>query len=382
MKRSATFAARVHPTHAMTPLRIAIIVPVAHTANEDWTTYAHRYIPLLHAKHLAAAGHEVHLFFDGPARLLHGNFTLHVSPSRIPPLHGVVRGPHLIAAAARIAPDVVHLHNVLAAENIAAATLLRCPVFAEFHGGAPSSFLPRRALLRWASARLAGLFTPAREHLEPLFAAQALSRSLPTHQSPETSSRFHTPATHPASPNLRVLTVARCESPKDPRATIATFAILARTQNTSFTWACPGGQELAALRSQIDALPNLDFGPRALTAMPEAYAAADVTVITSEREIGATVVSESLSQGTPVAAFELPAIRALGAGTDAVRIVPNRDPEALARAARELAAVPGIRERARRHYEEKLSFESIARDRARVYQTAVTAWCRGSGRRS
>jgi glycosyltransferase involved in cell wall biosynthesis len=358
-------------------LRIAIIVPVAYTPREDWNVYAHRYIPLLHAEHLANEGHEVHLYFDGPDRAAdrtaHGRFTLHVVSSIFPAFHGVVRSPHLVRAAAAVKPDVVHVHNLLAAENIAAAVLLDRPVFAEFHGGAPSRFGARRSLLRWASSRLAGVFAPALEHLTPLLEAGALTPSITCHVSPETSSRFHVAAPRVLERGLRFFTVARCEPPKDPRATVAVFRALSRVPEAAFIWACPGGQELESVRNEIEPSlsARLDFGPRSLAEMPQLYANADVTVITSEREIGATVVSESLSQGTPVAAFDLPAIRALGAGCEAVRLVTGRNVEALASVALELARANGIREKARSHYEQKLSFSAIARDRARIYQRAV-----------
>lgn len=376
-------------------LRIAIVVPVAHRPGEEerWSTLAHRSIPLLHAQHLADRGHEVHLFFDGPPRVglppadvldaLVGprtgpRFTVHVVSSRVRIPGVVVKTPHLVGAAGAVRPDVLHLHHLLAAENVAAATLLACPVFAEFHGGAPSRYTPRRALLRWASARLAGMFFAAPEHASPLLEARTIDASTPRLTSPEASSRFFEQAPRPSHPvgGPRFLVVGRCEAPKDPVATLATFrAIARRAPNACFTWASPGGAETRAIEAELQEDRSLsgrvDFGPRAREEMPAVYAAADVTLITSRAEIGATVVSESLSQGTPVAAFELPTIRALGEGTAAVRTVQGRDPEQLASAA--LALVPGaaLRRSARTHFVERLSFAAIARDRSRIYEQAA-----------
>lgn len=376
-------------------LRIAIVVPVAYEPGEEtrWSTLAHRYIPLLHAQHLAERGHEVHVFFDGPERVVRPapsvlddfasacvepRFTIHVLSSRVPAFGGVVRSTHLVRAAGAVRPDVLHLHNLFAAENVAAAVLLPCPVFAEFHGGQASRFALRRALLRWASARLAAAFFAAPEHAEPALAAGALSRSTIRLTSPEATSRFDEQRLHPPAPpgSPHFLVVGRCERPKDPQATLATFRALARRlPGAQLTWASPGGAETAAVKAEIAADPTLalrvTFGRRSLADMPATYAAADVTLITSEAEIGATVVSESLSQGTPVAAFDLPAIRALGKGTTAVRLVGERHPERLAETALELAGRPELREDARAHFEARLSFSAIARDRSRAYEEAA-----------
>ena len=54
------------------------------------------------------------------------------------------------------------------------------------------------------------------------------------------------------------LVVARCEAPKDPRATIATFrAIARRSRQAEFEWASPSGAETEAVRDEIarDPLP-------------------------------------------------------------------------------------------------------------------------------
>ena len=120
---------------------------------------------------------------------------------------------------------------------------------------------------------------------------------------------------------------------------------------------------------------RVEFGPRSFEEMPGLYASADVTLITSEREIGGTVLSESLSQGTPVAAFDLPTFRALAAGSDAVRLVTPRSPAALMRAACALfenADPAAQRRRARTHFERHLSFAAIATNRAKIYEETRT----------
>ena len=185
-------------------LRIALIVPVPHVPGETepWDSYAYRYIPLLHGLHLAEQGHDVHAFFDGPHHTgplfsVAGHspkegarVTLHVRPSVVPAWRESLRDPHLVRAAAVLEPDVVHVHHILAAEHVAAAVRLKCPVFAEFHGGQPSRSWVRRSLLRWASGRLAGAFFSAPEHAAALEDRRALASSTRILVSPEAPSRL------------------------------------------------------------------------------------------------------------------------------------------------------------------------------------------------
>ncbi|MEQ8278087.1 MAG: glycosyltransferase [Deltaproteobacteria bacterium] len=350
-------------------MRIAIVVPVAYVEGESWDELAHRYIPMHHARHLAALGHEVHLFADGPPRVFaHDGFTVHVLHAPFPAVGGVVRSPHLIRAADAIHPDVIHLHHLLAAENVAAAVRTGRRVFAEYHGGEAPRWRWRRALARWASARLAGAFFANPTIAERLRRDGALAPDTPVHISPETTSRYLKLEPHEAG-GLRVLVVGRCEAPKDPDATLATFrAILARAPDAQLVWASASGADTDRIRAAMSPAVNasLTFGPVPVSKMPATFASADVTICTSAREIGGTVLSESLSQGTPFAAFHLPTFEALAPRCEAVALLPSRDPEALAERALALAAAD-VREEARRHFEDVLSWAAIARARTAIY---------------
>ncbi len=350
-------------------MRIAIVVPVAYVEGESWDTLAHRYIPLLHARHLAALGHEVHLFADGPPRqFARDGFSVHVLDAPFPAVGGVVRSPHLIRAADLIHPDVIHLHHVLAAENLAAAVRTGRRVFAEYHGGEAPRWRWRRRLVRWGSARLAGAFFPNPAIAERLRCDGALAARTPVHISPETTSRYVELVPHEGG-GLRVLVVGRCEAPKDPDATLATFrAILARRPDAKLVWASASGADTERIRAAMSPAVRaaLTFGPVPVARMPATFASADVTICTSAREIGGTVLSESLSQGTPFAAFHLPTFEALAPRCEAVALLPARDPEALADRALALAAAD-VREAARRHFDEVLSWAAIARTRCAIY---------------
>lgn len=362
-------------------MRIAVVVAVPHLPGEEgrWAELTHRDVPLRHASHLAALGHEVHVFFDGPPRVVgEAGFTVHVEAGPLPALGAVLWSPHLVHAARAVRPDVLHLHHLLAVENVAAAVRgLVCPVFAEFHGGTPPRRWARRRLLAWASRRLAGVFTAAPEHLAPLDAAGALARSAPRHVSPEISSRFAGPvARPPRRGGPRILVVGRCEAPKDPFATLAVLRhAVALRPDVEVVWATPGGADTAAVQAVLRDDPALAgrvrFGPVAPAAMAEVYASADVTLVTSEREIGGTVLLESLGQGTPVAAFALPVFASLGGRCEAVVQVDGRDPEALARAAVALAEQDELRSVAQAYFDAELSYAAVARARAALYRAAL-----------
>lgn len=363
------------------PYRLVIIVPVPHIpeAEARRDTLSHRFVPMSHARAQVALGHEVHVLFDGPVESsVDDGVRVHASPSPIPPFRGTLRSPHLVRRAAALRPDVIHVHHILAVENVAAATWLGRPVFAEFHGGAAPRSRLRRGVLRRASRRLAGSFFAAREHYARLRDAGALRPTLPMAVSPEISSRYPRVESKvirsPSAP--RFLVVGRIEPPKQPWETLAVFEwILRLAPGARFTWATPGGRELVGIQQALARRSRLaervDLGRRSLGEMPHAYADADVVVATSRAEIGGTVMTEALCQGTPVAAFDLPTFRALRGDCGAVRLEPSRRPEALARLAVDLAAQPDLRPLARARFDAALSYEAIARVRSAAYRAAL-----------
>ncbi len=357
-------------------LRIAMVVPVPFMQGEraQWSQLAHRYIPLAHARAQAEAGHEVHLFFDGPKARLDGadGVTVHVQAGILPTRQGSLTSIHLVKAALRLKPDVLHLHHLMNLENLGAASRFSGRVFAEYHGGSPSRWWVRRRLARLASQGLSGAFFPSVAHHRRLVAAGSWHRQTPCHISPETTSRFDALCPHPEAPGLRALVVARCEAPKDPWATLATIrCLLERAPQAEVRWACPGGHQLGAIQAVLGREPRLAARVRleavSLEDMAQWFAWADVAFSTSEREVGATVLSEALSQGTPFVAFELSTYAALGQGCAAVQLIPARDPARLAAAIISTAGQPQLRFEARQHFQNRLSYAAIAAQRATIY---------------
>jgi teichuronic acid biosynthesis glycosyltransferase TuaC len=110
-------------------------------------------------------------------------------------------------------------------------------------------------------------------------------------------------------------------------------------------------------------------------AMPQqelsnAYAAADVLVLTSTREGWPNVVLESLACGTPVVAMDVGAVREILTDVRVGRIVERRDSALTAAAVSELMALAPARELVRRHAA-LFDWTSISRGQLQLFRRVV-----------
>jgi glycosyltransferase involved in cell wall biosynthesis len=85
--------------------------------------------------------------------------------------------------------------------------------------------------------------------------------------------------------------------------------------------------------------------------MPKVYGAADVLVLASEREGLANVLLEAIACGTPVVATDVSGNPEVVTGRAAGILIPQRTPEAIAEAVRNLLADPSGRAATRAHAE-------------------------------
>ncbi|MCK6548622.1 glycosyltransferase, partial [Myxococcota bacterium] len=293
--------------------------------------------------------------------------------------------PHLALAAARLGADVVHLFHVLSVKTLAPLALVPARLFAEYNGGAVPPRSPRRLVLRAASSRLSALFVTARVQARPFVETGAVRADLPIVTVPEVSSILSD-----GTPDLRdrsraalgidaatklVLSVGRLDADKDHFTTLAALERVATSHpRVRFVLAAQSGElrdafeahvaRTAALRDRVElrwAAPQ----PR----LPELYAAADVFVHASRREISGYAFIEALQFGLPIVASDIPAFRAMGA--DVPRFAPPGDVDAFTRAL--VAALddgPAARARSRRRFEAALSFDAIARRKLAAYRGA------------
>ncbi|MCW5662456.1 MAG: glycosyltransferase [Piscinibacter sp.] len=112
----------------------------------------------------------------------------------------------------------------------------------------------------------------------------------------------------------------------------------------------PLRSELAAQVARRGVAGRVDFRP----VMPQRelsrlYAAADVLLLTSEREGWPNVVLEAMACGTPVVAFDVGAVREMVTGDAVGRVVVPRETGALTRAIAGMLATPVSREAIRAH---------------------------------
>jgi glycosyltransferase involved in cell wall biosynthesis len=152
-------------------------------------------------------------------------------------------------------------------------------------------------------------------------------------------------ARHAPAASLLFLNVKRLHPLADHATLLEAFAIVRANRNDVRLWIAGEGETRDALEQQARRL-GLGDSVRLLGLMPnqqvaELQAAADLFVLSSTLEATPTVALEALASGTPVVSTDNPGGLELGAlfGAD-VRIVPRRDPQALAATLLAFAAAP------------------------------------------
>ncbi|MBV8853402.1 MAG: glycosyltransferase, partial [Sinobacteraceae bacterium] len=126
----------------------------------------------------------------GTAHLEHNGVNYHFLPCGEPQRDPGQRA-HLAALLTRLAPDVLHVQGLgfPAAVSTVAALLPRVPIVLQDHADRPPP-LWRRAALRQATRRIAGVAFCARELARPFLQARLLGPYVRIYEIPESSSRF------------------------------------------------------------------------------------------------------------------------------------------------------------------------------------------------
>ncbi len=344
-------------------MRVALVVPVARARGADTAAQLERMWPCVeHARALARQGADVTLFVDGPR-------------SGIEPLGDgarvrtvglfAARVERLVLTAAATRPDILHLFHLRATPALLAACTVGRTVAAEYNGGPP--WRRGSALIRTATRRLAVAFFTAPEIAAPF---EEAGLAAPVATLPEVSSRRTSADRERArlrlgyeGEGLRLLVVGRRTREKGAACVIEAFAEITReVPDARLTWASWGG-EVGDVSDPRIVVERVDDPQR----MADLYAASDVMIHASHREICGTAFMEALQSGCPIAASDIPAFRA-NAIEGAVTLCPVDDAAAFARAALDLAARADARRRAREGFEAELSFDAIARRRLAVFE--------------
>lgn len=343
-------------------MRIVLIVPAP--PDLGW---AQSHAPTLaQARALCEAGAErVDLVIAGQRRELHqlGPIKVHLEPV----LPGPLSRLGFVARAVSLRPEVVHLYHWLDLRTLVGLAATPLKIHAEYNGGGVPS--GRRAqVARWVSRRLSTLWVTARDQGEAFARAGVLSRRTWIQTAPETSSVLPVLARCPGV-GPRVLVVARAAPDKRPEVALRAFErIRAVHPSASLTWAALSqGPRHSWLVDSVRALGGelwMGLGPEQ---MAERYARADLLLHPSAREVCGYAFVEGMQAGLRIAAADIPPFRAL-AGRDGAALAPVGDDRALAEAALRLWADPEAGERARRRYEEALTFQAIARRKLAGYR--------------
>ncbi len=356
---------------------------------DAWPTLA------LVAGAVRAAGAEVTVLHAGHADevLERAGVSYHfVAEPRVARLPGSRGGAgvlpiRLARRAAALRPDVVHLNGLEFPLHVRAlaAALPNVPILLQDHAGRPP--VRRRRLHRWGLAPAAGAAFTAAEQARPFVDAGILRRDLAIHEVPESTTTFAPGdvAAARAATGLfgdpALLWVGRLDANKDPLTILDAVALARRALPGLRLWCCFGDASLmdevrarlardALLALCVHLLGRVDHARIELLGR-----AADFLVLGSHHESTGYAVIEALACGATPVVTDIPAFRALTGDGRVGALLPPGDPQAFARALVPLAYASRakLRQRARRHFELRLSPAALGARLTDVYEEMARA---------
>ena len=298
-------------------------------------------------------------------------------------------GPARIAvAAARLEPDVIHLHGLAFPHHLLAlrAALPGTPLLVQDHANAlPRSW--RRGLWRRALDRADGFAFTTTEQAEPFVHGGVLRATMPVFAVPESSSLFRPGDARSARATLGidgdpvVVWIGRLDPNKDPITALRGFALATRALPGARLWMCYGDATLLAeVRATIARQPALRDRVRLLGRLPHErievlLRAADLFIAASHRESSGYALIEALACGTTPVVSDIPSFRALLAGGRVGALFPIGDTAAMARhlIAYACADRESARASARDHFDRSLSADVLGPNLVNAYRALVAA---------
>jgi glycosyltransferase involved in cell wall biosynthesis len=294
------------------------------------------------------------------------------------------RGLHrLFGAVAAHRPEVIHVHGMVFPVQTArlGRRLPDVPIVVQDHG----SRVPvgaRRLLYRWGFTRIDAVAFTAREQAQPFLAARVLPTGIPVFEVLESSSRF-TPGDLSAARTATglygdpcLLWVGRLDANKDPLMVLEAFRRAIPQLPDPHLWCCyteapllPWVQQRLArdddLRRRVHLLGAVSHKRVELLSR-----AADFFLSGSHAEGSGYAVLEALACGTTPLVTDIPSFRRITGQGKAGALSPPGDSVAMARAIidwsrRDRAR---LRETARTHFEQALSFGVVAAELRAAYE--------------
>lgn len=302
------------------------------------------------------------------------------------PRHQVRLDP-LFARAQEVGADVFHVHGLVFPLQTRRLTgrFPHVPVLVQDHASRPPAGV-RRAVHRWGFARIAGAAFTARDQAAPFFETRVFRTDLPVFEVVEGSSDF-TPGDQGEARRATgvsgepcLVWVGHLNSNKDPLTILEAVRIAAATLPDLRLWCCfQTAPLLDRVRSAMASDPELGrrvqlLGARAPREVELLLRAADFLVAGSRSEGSGYAVIEALACGTTPLVTDIPSFRKITKSGLAGALFPPGDARALAHAIREWSSRGrnALRQSARCHFEQELSFEAIGRQLRAVYEALVS----------
>jgi glycosyltransferase involved in cell wall biosynthesis len=258
------------------------------------------------------------------------------------------------------------------------------PIILQDHANRPPRFW-RRALWRRGMSLAAGIAFCASDQAQPFAAAGLLDSATCLYEIPESTSRF-SPGDKQQARRMTgvegdpaILWVGHLDANKDPLTVLKGISAAARELPRLRLFCCFGTAPL--LGDVLDLIardPQLSGRVRLLGRMPHEHIeqlmrAADLFVLGSHREGSGYSLIEALACGLPPVVTDIPSFRSLTGRGAVGKLWACDDPLALCAAIRTVAARtdPETRAAVRAHFDRELSFDSLGRKIAAMYEDVL-----------
>jgi len=298
----------------------------------------------------------------------------------------ILKNAALGALLRDLGPDVLHVHglgfprDVLSLASLASGV----PIILQDHANRPPR-LWRRASWRREMSLAAGIAFCASDQARPFAAAGLLDSATCLYEIPESTSRFSPGDKQQArrvtgvDGDPAILWVGHLDANKDPLTVLKGISAAARELPRLRLFCCFGTAPL--LGDVLDLIatdPQLEGRVRLLGRVPHEHIeqlmrAADLFVLGSHREGSGYSLIEALACGLSPVVTDIPSFRSLTGAGAVGKLWACDDPLALCAAIRTVEArtEPGTRAAVRAHFDRELSFDSLGRKLAAMYEDVL-----------
>jgi len=299
---------------------------------------------------------------------------------------GIPKNAALGALLRDLDPDVLHVHGLgFPREVLSLASLASgVPIVLQDHASKPPRFW-RRALWRREMSLAAGLAFCALDQARPFAAAGLIDPAACLYEIPESPSRFSPGDKQQArratgiEGDPAVLWVGHLNTNKDPLTVLKGISAASRDLPGLRLFCCFGFapllgevQDLIATDPQLSGRVRL-LGRVSREHLEQLMRAADLFVLGSHSEGSGYSLIEALACGLPPVVTDIPSFRSLTGNGAVGKLWACDDPVALCAAIRTVAARTDLEARAavRAHFDRELSFDSVGRKLAAMYEDVL-----------